>query len=71
MTVEQLGNKSAGSVSIYVTDPTGENANDMDLSCHSNATVAPTVAGDYKIQVVECQKADPWKGSFKLKVTVK
>lgn len=71
MTVEQLGNKSAGSVSIYVTDPTGENANDMDLSCHSNATVAPTVAGDYKIQVVECQKADPWKGKFSFKVTVK
>ncbi|WGZ93196.1 MAG: hypothetical protein QJT81_15430 [Candidatus Thiothrix putei] len=70
MTVEQLGSKSDGKVSIYITDPKGENANDMDLSCHSNATVKPTIAGDYNIQVVECKKADPWKGKFVLKVTV-
>lgn len=71
MTVEQLDKKSDGKVSIYITNPKGENANDMDLSCHSNATVKPTIAGDYKIQVVECKKADPWKGSYSLNVTVK
>lgn len=71
MTIEPLNTNSSGHVSVYVTDPAGENANDMDLSCHSRATVKPTLAGDYEIQVVECQKADPWKGSFKLKVTVK
>jgi hypothetical protein len=71
MTVEQLDSKSDGDVSIYITDPKGENANDMDLSCHSNATVEPTIAGDYNIQVVECKKADPWKGKFAFKVTVK
>lgn len=71
MTIEQLDKKSDGTVSIYITDPKGENANDMDLSCHSNATVKPTIAGDYKIQVVECKKADPWKGKFTFKVTVK
>ncbi len=71
MTVEQLDKKSDGDVSIYITDPKGENANDMDLSCHSNAKVKPTLAGDYKIQVVECKKADPWKGKFAFKVTVK
>lgn len=71
MTMEQLDKKSDGKVSIYITDPKGENANDMDLSCHSKATVKPTIAGDYKIQVVECKKADPWKGSYSLKVTVK
>lgn len=71
MTVEQLDGKSDGDVSIYITDPKGENANDMDLSCHSNATVKPTIAGDYKIQVVECKKADPWKGKFAFKVTVR
>jgi hypothetical protein len=71
MTVEQLDKKSGGKISIYITDPKGENANDMDLSCHSNATIKPTLAGDYKIQVVECKKADPWKGKFAFKVTVK
>jgi hypothetical protein len=71
MTVEQLDSKSDGDVSIYITDPKGENANDMDISCHSNATVEPTIAGDYNIQVVECKKADPWKGKFAFKVTVK
>lgn len=71
MTVEQLDKKSAGIVSIYIIDPNGENANDLDLSCHSSATVKPTMAGDYKIQVVECKKADPWKGKFAFKVTVK
>ena len=71
MTVTQLDKKSDGGVSIYITDPKGENANDMDLSCHSNATVKPTLAGDYKIQVVECKKADPWKGKFAFKVAVK
>ncbi|SEA32136.1 Protein of unknown function [Thiothrix caldifontis] len=71
MTVEQLDNKSDGKVSIYITDPKGENANDMDLSCHSKATVKPTIAGDYKIQVVECKKADPWKGKYTVRVNVK
>jgi hypothetical protein len=71
MTVEQLDKQSDGKVSITITDPKGENANDMDLSCHSNATVKPTLAGDYKIQVVECKKADPWKGKYSFSVKVK
>lgn len=71
MTVEQIDSKSGGKVSIYITDPKGENANDMDLSCHSKAKVKLTIAGDYKIQVVECKKADPWQGRYSLKVTVK
>lgn len=71
MTVEALDKQSDGRVSIYITDPKGENANDMDLSCHSNATVKPTLAGDYQIQVVECKKADPWKGKFAFNIKVK
>ncbi len=69
--VEQLRDESDGMVSVYLTDPTGGDANDLDLSCHSNAEVSPTLAGDYSIKVVECMKADPWKGSYSLKVTVK
>lgn len=59
------------SVSLYITDPNGEDASDMDLSCHSHQTVQNTKAGDYKIKAVECGKTDPWKGSFKLSVSVK
>jgi hypothetical protein len=58
-------------VSLFIKSPNGEDVSDMDLSCHSNQTVENTSAGDYKIEAVECQKADAWKGSFKLTVTVK
>ena len=58
------------SVSLYITDPNGEDASDMDLSCHSHQIVENTKAGDYKIKAVECGKTDPWKGSFKLSVSV-
>lgn len=71
MTIEQLDQQGGGRVSIYVTAPNGANANDMDLSCHSSASVSPTVAGDYAIKVVECKKADPWKGVYGIKVTIK
>ena len=58
-------------VSLYITAPNGEDASDMDLSCHSHQVVENTMAGDYKIKAVECGKADPWKGSFKLSISVK
>jgi hypothetical protein len=57
-------------VSLFITGPNGEDASDMDLSCHSHQVVENTKAGDYKIRAVECEKADPWKGSFKLIVRV-
>ncbi len=63
--------KANKNVSLYITDPNGDDASDMDLSCHSNQVVENTIAGDYKIKAVECQKADAWKGSFKLSVIVK
>ena len=58
-------------VSLYITDPNGNDASDMDASCHSNQTVENTKSGDYKIRAIECLKADPWKGSFKLNIKVK
>ncbi len=57
-------------VSLFITNPNGEDASDMDLSCHSHQVVENTTAGDYKIKAVECMKADAWKGSFKLTVKV-
>lgn len=71
MTVEQVDNVDDHYVSAYLTAPDGSDANDLDASCHSSAEVSPTKAGDYTIKVTECQKADPWKGSFSLKVTIK
>ncbi len=70
MIVEQVDAED-NRISLYVTDPKGNAANDMDLSCHSEADISPTKAGKYTIKVVECQKADPWKGSYSFKVTVK
>lgn len=59
------------SVTLAVIDPLGEDVMDRDLSCNGRAEISPTVAGDYKIIVVECMKADAWKGSYKLNVSVK
>lgn len=59
------------SITLAVIDPSGEDVMDRDASCNGRAEIAPTVAGDYKIIVVECQKADPWRGSYKLNVSVK
>lgn len=58
-------------VSLFITDPNGDDVSDMDLSCHSNQKIKNTIAGDYKVKAVQCQKADEWKGSFKLSVTAK
>lgn len=58
-------------ISIFITGPVGEEVGDMDASCHSNREITPTIAGDYTLRVVECQKADPWRGTFRFKITVR
>jgi hypothetical protein len=58
------------SVSLFISNPNGEDVSDMDLSCHSRQTVEKTTSGDYKIKAIQCGKADEWKGSFKLTVKV-
>lgn len=62
---------ASSGVSLYITDPNGKDASDMDASCHSHQIIEIEKNGDYKINAVECKKADPWKGSFKLTVRVK
>jgi len=59
------------SITLTILDPAGEDVTDRDLSCNGSKTIAPTVAGDYKITVVECPKADQWRGSFNLNISVK
>jgi hypothetical protein len=61
----------AHDITIYITGPHGEDVGDSDASCNNRREVSPTKTGDYRINVVECQKADAWKGTFKFRVTVK
>lgn len=58
-------------VSFTISDPNGEDASDMDASCHSHQIIEIKKTGDYKINAVECRKADPWKGSFRVTIGVK
>lgn len=67
-TLELSSNRS---ITLAVIDPSGEDAMDRDLGCNGRASIAPTVAGDYKIIVNECMKADPWKGTFRLYVSAR
>lgn len=56
-------------VTVEVTDPAGKGVGDSDASCNNRKEIKPTVAGDYKIKVVECKKADQWSGEFQIKVS--
>ena len=66
---EQVGDRH--DITIFIQGPSDEDVGDSDASCNNRRDITPTVAGDYKIQVVECRKADPWKGSFRFRVTVR
>ena len=65
---ERIGNRY---ITIFVRDPNGEIVGDSDASCNDRREIAPTITGDYKIEVVECRKADPWRGRFRFRVTVR
>ena len=68
---QTLDISSNKSITLTVLDPSGEDVMDRDLSCNGRASISPTVAGDYKIIVRECMKADAWRGSFKLFVSAR
>lgn len=69
---EQIkSDRSSKYITVYITSPSGEAVGDSDASCNNRREISPTEAGDYRIEVVECQKADPWSGSFRLRVTVR
>ena len=67
---EQIG-KSSRPITIFIKDPNGDAVGDSDASCNNRREISPTEAGDYKIEVLECQKADPWHGRFTFRVTVR
>ncbi|MBX3281928.1 MAG: hypothetical protein KF756_05565 [Acidobacteria bacterium] len=69
LTTESTGDNA---ITISITPPKGSNYDqDMAADCHDRNDVSPTAAGDYIITVVECRKADPWRGQFKFLVTVR
>jgi hypothetical protein len=71
---QRLTTRNAGDnyITVGVEAPPGSTyEQDMAADCHDRNEVAPTVAGNYRITVTECMKADRWKGSFKLRVTVR
>lgn len=58
-------------ITIDIKAPKGSTYEpDLAANCHGQHEVTPTAAGDYIITVTECQKADPWRGTFKFKVIV-
>lgn len=67
---EQVGG-SRRPITISIKDPGGNDVSDSDASCNNRKEVSPTEAGDYRIEVVECRKADPWRGRFTFRVTVR
>ena len=69
MTIKQLENDTR-LITLMVIDPSGEYVGDSDASCNRTKRITPTMAGDYKIRVLECRKAEPWRGTFHLKVKV-
>ena len=61
-----------GGVSTFLEGPPGSNyEQDMAADCHSHADVDRTDPGDYKLTVAECTKVDRWKGTFKVRITVR
>ena len=70
--VEQLIlSKNTHYITFRITNPSGKNATDGEANCNNRKTVENTSAGDYRIGVTECAKADEWRGSFKIKFTVR
>ncbi|MFL6373283.1 MAG: hypothetical protein ACJ73D_01325 [Pyrinomonadaceae bacterium] len=69
MHIEGIGDRA---VSTFLEGPPGSNyEQDLAADCHSRADVDKTDAGDYKLTVQECSKVDRWKGTFKVRITVR
>ena len=70
LTTEQVGGRTTP-ITMFVRDSSGSEVGDSDASCNNRRQISPTDAGDYTIEVVECRKADPWRGRFTFRVTVR
>lgn len=68
LSTQQTGTNN---ITLSIKDPNGNDVTDADASCNNRKSISPTIAGDYTITVVQCQKADEWNGTFKFRVTVR
>lgn len=68
LTTENAGENH---ITVDVEAPKGSHyEQDMAADCHDRNEVSPTAAGDYRITVTECMKADAFRGTFRLRVRV-
>ncbi len=58
-------------ITVSIKNPSGKTVGDADASCNNRKEIEPTEAGDYTITITQCQKADAWRGRFRLKISVK
>lgn len=63
--------KSTHYITFRITNPSGKNAIDSEANCNNRKKIENTSAGDYRIEVAECAKANEWRGSFKIKFSVR
>lgn len=57
--VEQLIlSKSTHYITYSITDPSGKDATDSEANCNNRKKIENTSAGDYRIEVTECAKAE-------------
>ena len=71
LSTEQVKNDASNRyITVSIKAPNGATVGDSDASCNNRKEISPTRAGDYRIEVYECQKSDAWRGSFRLKVRV-
>lgn len=68
-TEQEKSDESLHHITAYVKNPAGEAVGDSDASCNNRREISPTAPGDYTLEVIECRKADPWEGVFRLKVS--
>jgi hypothetical protein len=69
MTIRDLG---PNAVSIWVEGPPKSGyEQDLAADCHGRTDVSPTPAGAYKLSVPAWPKVDRWRGTFKVRVTVR
>ena len=66
----KVGDLGTHAVSIWIEGPPGYEQ-DLAADCHGMTYINPTLAGDYKLTVQECQKVDRWRGTFRVRVSVR
>ena len=68
--IEQI-NENLHYVSTTLTNAKQQEVGTSDSPCQNSRHLSNSAAGDYILKVKLCAKAEPWQGSFKLKIKVR